>query len=96
MRPYFLLQKAFQLLPTVIEASAISRVNDPDQRVCLLEVVLPICAQGLLATDVPCDRIRTSDGIRDLPNPLTNIQFVSFHYVSTMCVASITRFTYPS
>jgi len=93
---HFLLQQAFQLLPAVIKTRAIGRVNDPDQRVRLLEVILPVCAQGLLAADVPCDRVRTSNGLRDLPEDLTNIQFVSFNCVSAACVVSITRHAYPS
>ena len=42
-----------KLLAAIIESFAISRVHDPDERVGLLEVVLPVCAQSLLAADIP-------------------------------------------
>jgi hypothetical protein len=46
-------QQPRQLLPTVIYALTIRRVHHPDERVSLLEVVLPVRSQCLLAADIP-------------------------------------------
>jgi hypothetical protein len=42
-----------QLLPAIIQALAVCGIDHPDQRVGLLEVVLPVCAERLLAADIP-------------------------------------------
>ena len=47
------MQEAVELLFAVLHAHAVSRVDDPDQRVCLLEIVPPIRPESALATDVP-------------------------------------------
>lgn len=46
-------QQPCQFLPTVAYALTVRGVNHPYECVCLLEVVLPVRAQRLLAADVP-------------------------------------------
>ena len=46
-------EQALQLLPAVLQSLAVVGIHDPDERVGLLEVVLPVRAKGLLATDIP-------------------------------------------
>ena len=46
-------QKPFQLMPTVSDTLSIRRVNNPDQRVSLFKIILPIRSQCLLSADVP-------------------------------------------
>jgi hypothetical protein len=41
-------------LSTVVDALAVCGVDDPDECICFLEVVLPVCSQRLLASYVPC------------------------------------------
>jgi hypothetical protein len=48
------LQQPCQLVATVVDALAVSRVHHPDERVRLLKVVLPVRPQRLLAADIPC------------------------------------------
>jgi hypothetical protein len=48
------LQQPGQLVATVVDPPAVSRVHYPDERVRLLKVVLPVGPQRLLAADVPC------------------------------------------
>jgi hypothetical protein len=49
-----LLQKeALQLLGTVVHPLAVRGIDHPNQSVRLLEVVLPVCPERLLATDIP-------------------------------------------
>lgn len=55
-------QQALELLPAVIQAFAIRGVHNPDQSVSLLKVVLPVGAEGLLATDIPLGMISTQVG----------------------------------
>jgi len=50
---YFLDEQAPQLLSAVLESLSVRCVDHPDERVGLLEVVLPIGAEGLLTADVP-------------------------------------------
>ena len=52
---YLLEQQPFQLLTTIIQPLAICGVHDPDERVGLLEVVLPVRAQRFLPAHVPWD-----------------------------------------
>lgn len=52
---HLLHEQAFQLNFAVVQTLSISRVNHPDQCVGLLKVVLPVCAERLLATHVPLD-----------------------------------------
>lgn len=51
---YLLYEQPFQLLTTVLESLPVRRVDYPDERVGLLEVVLPVGTEGLLAANVPC------------------------------------------
>jgi hypothetical protein len=51
--PYLLEQQAVKLLAAVVDPLTVGCVNDPYQRVGLLEVVLPVCAKGLLSSDIP-------------------------------------------
>lgn len=46
-------EQAHQLLSAVVQTLAICRIHNPYERVRLLEVVLPVCAKGLLATNIP-------------------------------------------
>jgi hypothetical protein len=62
---YLLQEKPEELLPAVFEAFAVGGIDDPDQSIGLLEVVLPVGPQGLLATDVPFQRqYGRTDGAR--------------------------------
>jgi hypothetical protein len=47
------LQQPCQLVATVVNPLAVRCIDHPDQRVRLLEVVLPVGAQRLLPADVP-------------------------------------------
>lgn len=51
---HLFLQQALEFLPTVVDAFAVRRIHNPNQRVCLLKVVLPVRAERLLASYVPC------------------------------------------
>ncbi|KAL8986792.1 MAG: hypothetical protein Q9177_003944 [Variospora cf. flavescens] len=42
-----------ELLPTIVNAEPVGRIDDPDQGISLLEVIPPVCAQCLLASDIP-------------------------------------------
>lgn len=42
-----------ELAGAVTQTFTVGCVDDPDQGVGLLEVVLPVCAEGFLAADVP-------------------------------------------
>ena len=48
------LQQTCKFISTIGYSFAISCINDPDECVGLFEIVLPICTQCLLASDVPC------------------------------------------
>lgn len=50
---YLLDQQAFQLLTAVIDTLPIGGIDYPDKCVRLLKVVLPVCSERLLASDVP-------------------------------------------
>ena len=50
---HFLHQQAFQLVSTVSQPVPIGSIDDPNQRVGLLEVILPVRAKGLLTADIP-------------------------------------------
>jgi hypothetical protein len=50
---HFLHEQALQLLTTILQPLFVRGIHDPDERVRLFKVVLPICAQCLLPTDVP-------------------------------------------
>jgi len=55
--PHFLNQEALQFLPAVVQPLTIGGIHDPDECVGLLEVVLPVRAEGLLAAHVPLGQI---------------------------------------
>jgi hypothetical protein len=57
---HVLVQQPMQLVPAIAHAHAVARVDDPHNRVRLLEVVPPVRAQRALAADVPCRRTRWS------------------------------------
>lgn len=50
---YLLKQQAGQLPSAVLDPLAVCCINDPDQRVRLLEVVFPVCPQRFLPADIP-------------------------------------------
>jgi len=52
-KTHLLYKQALQLPTTVLQTLAIGGINHPYQRVGLLEVVLPVRAKGLLASDIP-------------------------------------------
>lgn len=62
---HLLQQKAFQFLPAVIDAFPVHRIHHPDQRICLLKIVLPVCPQRFLAADVPWRRSVSLEGMWD-------------------------------
>jgi hypothetical protein len=47
------LQQPLQFLATVVDALAVRGIHYPNERVGLLEVVLPIRPECLLASDIP-------------------------------------------
>jgi hypothetical protein len=47
------LQQPRQLVATVVNPLAVRRINHPDERICLLKVVLPVCPQCLLPANIP-------------------------------------------
>lgn len=53
MGAHLLKQQPCQLMPTVAYSLAVGGIDHPDERICLLEIVLPVRAQRLLAADVP-------------------------------------------
>lgn len=56
-RGYILQQESTQLLTAVVQTLSVRGIDYPDQCVCLLKVVLPVCPECLLAADVPWPRI---------------------------------------
>ena len=50
---HLLEQQPCQLMPTVAYALTVCSIDHPYECVCLLEIVLPVRAQRLLAADVP-------------------------------------------
>jgi hypothetical protein len=57
---HVLVQQPVQLVPAIAHAHAVARVDDPHDRVRLLEVVAPVWAKRTLSADVPCRRVRRS------------------------------------
>lgn len=53
MATHLLKQQSCQLMPTIAYSLTVGGIDHPDERICLLEVVLPVRAQRLLAADVP-------------------------------------------
>ena len=53
MPTHLLKQQPLQLMPAVIDPLTVGCVNDPYKRVRLLEIVLPIRPQRLLAAHIP-------------------------------------------
>ena len=50
---HLLKQQPCQLMPTIAYTLTVRGIDHPDERVCLLEIVLPVRAQCLLAADIP-------------------------------------------
>lgn len=46
-------EQPLQLLTAVFCALPIRRINHPDERIRLFEIILPVCAECLLAPNVP-------------------------------------------
>lgn len=61
---YLLEEQAAQLLPAVVQALPVRGINDPDERVGLLEIILPICPQRLLAADIPLPSVSEESNVR--------------------------------
>ena len=74
---YFFHEQFLQFMPAVVNPFAVSSINNPDQRVCLLEVVLPVCAQGLLAANIPYIPSKSVVEKVDARRCSTYVQFVS-------------------
>lgn len=53
-----------QLLPTVFDSKAITSIYDPNDCIGLLEIVSPVGAESLLASDIPFVQLRC---IREAP-----------------------------
>ena len=51
---YLLQEEAFELMTAVSQTFSVCGIDHPDECVCLLKVVLPVRAESLLASDVPC------------------------------------------
>lgn len=51
--PYILKKQVMKLIFAVLNPHAISRVNNPDNGIRLLEIVAPVWSESSLATDVP-------------------------------------------
>jgi len=58
---YLLNQESLQFLPAIVQALAVRGIHHPYERVGLFEVVLPVCAEGLLAAHVPFGQISYRD-----------------------------------
>lgn len=92
---HLLQQKPFQFLPAVIDSFPVHRIHHPDQRVCLLEVILPVCAQRLLATDVPWRRSASVEGRWNGKLVQIFSLYLSFS-ISIFSSNKMNIFTYPS
>lgn len=51
--PYILKKEVMELLLTILNSHAISRVHNPDDGIRLLEIVSPVRSKSSLATNVP-------------------------------------------
>lgn len=78
---YFLDEQTFQLLPAVIEPLSVGRIYYPDESIGLFEVVLPICAECLLAADVPLG-LSVMEGKRRV---VTSQMFSLYLFTSSAC-----------
>lgn len=76
-KQYLLHEQPLQLLPAVVDALAIGGVHHPNQRVRLLEVVLPVGPEGLLAADVPFTASAVSRACERGRICRTNVEFVA-------------------
>lgn len=83
-KPHLLQEQTFELCFAVFQALTICGINDPDERVCLLEVILPVCAKGFLATHVPC-ALSVKFWHAEGQAGRTNVQLVSSPQKSVMC-----------
>jgi hypothetical protein len=50
---HLLQQQPCQFLPTIAYALTVCCIDHPYERICLLEIVLPVRAQCLLSADIP-------------------------------------------
>lgn len=50
---YLLHEQTLQLPPAITQSLPVGGIDNPDDRVRLLKVVLPVGPEGLLPTDVP-------------------------------------------
>jgi len=92
---HLLLKQAGELFGTILETETVGSVDNPDQGVCLLEVVAPVAPQSLLATDIPffpppplvCQdeediRLKKGHGKQPVASlPLTDVQLVATYIV---------------
>lgn len=74
---HLFLEQPGQLVATIGDALAISCIHYPDERVRLLEVILPVGSQCLLSADVPC-AVSCRAVERRSSRYSTDIQFVAF------------------
>lgn len=54
MAAYLLEQQPCKLMLTIAYSLTVGGIDHPDERISLLEIILPVRAQRLLAADVPC------------------------------------------
>jgi hypothetical protein len=54
---HLLHEQTVQLLSAICQSLPVCRVHHPDESVCLLEVILPVCPQCLLAANIPYQRL---------------------------------------
>lgn len=55
LETYLLKEQSCELSSAVFQPLTVRRIYNPDERVGLFEVVLPVRAECLLAADVPCE-----------------------------------------
>ena len=71
-----------QLLPTIVQTFPIGRVHHPDERISLLEVVLPVCSECLLTSNIPYTMLEGWRSRSRTGRIRTNVQFVAFNFIS--------------
>ena len=85
-------------MPAVVDALSVCSVHNPDERVCLLKVVLPVRPQRLLPANVPSTPFLAAVALHRGNGHLTDAEFVSFIAVnhSQPMRRPGRQFTYPS
>lgn len=50
---YLLQEETFELMTAVSQTLSVCGIDYPNEGICLLEVIFPVRAEGLLASDIP-------------------------------------------